>query len=45
MLRPRSRRGVVRVTASGGTISGRPFRGTMSAQVRRYRWPATVHVD
>jgi hypothetical protein len=39
-----SRRGL-RVVASGGRISGHRFGGAMAAEVRRYRWPATVHVD
>ncbi|MGE0066930.1 MAG: hypothetical protein AB7T48_06205 [Solirubrobacterales bacterium] len=34
-----------RVTVSGGRIGKKVFDGTMSAVVRRYGWPETVHVD
>lgn len=45
LLQVRGARRGLRVVASGGRVSGRRFRGTMAAEVRRYRWPATVHVD
>lgn len=45
ILRARRGQGALRVTARGGKVGGRHFAGTMSAEVRRYSWPETIHVD
>lgn len=34
-----------RVLVSGGSVAGKPFYGTLAAEVHGYTWPETVHVD
>jgi hypothetical protein len=44
----RSRRpatGRLRVVVGGGRVGKRRFDGRMLADIRRYRWPRTIHVD